>query len=250
MITITTDFGYSEYVGAMKGVILTINPESILVDLTHNILPFDIRHGAYALYSTYPFFPKGTVHVVVVDPGVGTERKNLIIESGGHYFVGPDNGVFSLIEAEKIFEITEENTPTTFHGRDIYAPTAAKIERGVDPGELGKQIDSHLKIMKKEVEAGHILKGEVFCIDPFGHIITSITQRSIKLLGLQDGDEVNIRLGERRLKVPWVRTYGELKKGVLGIIINSAGHLEITLREGNANHQLGSRGGDAVEVHP
>jgi S-adenosylmethionine hydrolase len=124
MITLLTDFGDSEYVGAMKGVIYSLNNEAKVVDLTHDIKPFDIRHAAYAIYSTFQYFPKATVHVVVVDPGVGTERKGLILELEGHFFVGPDNGVFSLIDAESTLEIKEKDASSTFHGRDIFAPIA------------------------------------------------------------------------------------------------------------------------------
>jgi S-adenosylmethionine hydrolase len=248
MITLTTDFGDSEYVGAMKGVIYSKNPSVQIVDVTHNLQNFDIRHAAYALYSVFTYFPERTVHVVVVDPGVGTERKGLILESQGHFFVGPDNGVFSLIDAERIYEISVNNASSTFHGRDVFAPIAAKIDMGEPPEKFGNEIESYKKAMKKEVEISERIAGEVFCIDSFGNIITSIKKEHLKEYGLKLGEAVSVRFGEKVFKTSVVKTYGDVDKGEIVGLVNSAGHFEVSARERSAAKLLKIRGGEAVEV--
>jgi S-adenosylmethionine hydrolase len=248
MITLTSDFGASEYVGAMKGAIYSINSEAKVVDLTHNIKPFDIRHGAYAIYSTFPYFPKGTVHVVVVDPGVGTKRKGLILKSSGHYFVGPDNGVFSLLEADSIYEILGKNASSTFHGRDIFAPVAAKLDAGQQPQDFGREIEDDERIMKKDVEVFERIKGEVFCTDVFGNIITSIKREHVLDYGLRIGENLEIKVGERELRIPFVRTYGDVEKGEIAGLINSSDHFELSSREGSAAERLKVKGGEGLEV--
>lgn len=248
MITLTTDFGDSEYVGAMKGVILSLNPGSQIVDLTHHIPAFDIHRAAYALYTVFSYFPKGTVHVVVVDPGVGTNRKGIILELQGHYFVGPDNGVFSLIDAEKVYEITVKNASSTFHGRDVFAPVAAGLDMGLLPEKFGSEIEAHERVMKKEVNVSDTIKGGVYCTDPFGNIITSIKREHLKEYGINIGDTVNVRFGEREFKISFVETYGVVDKGGILGLINSAGHFEVSVTEGSAAEQLNIIGGESVEV--
>ena len=248
MITLTTDFGVSEYVGAMKGVILSLNHSALIVDATHNIRPFDIRHAAYAVYSTFSFFPKETVHVVVVDPGVGTERKGLILESDGHFFVGPDNGVFSLIDGERVFEISERKVSSTFHGRDVFAPAAAKIDMGDPIEKLGSEIKTYKKVMKKEVDVSESIRGEVFCTDRFGNIITSIKKDHLEEYGLNLGDLISVKLGKKVFKMPFVETYGNADRGQIACLINSSDHFEVSTREGSAADRLEIQGGESVEV--
>ena len=248
MITLTTDFGDSEYVGAMKGVILSLNHSALIVDATHNIRPFDIRHAAYAVYSTFSFFPKETVHVVVVDPGVGTERKGIIMESAGHFFVGPDNGVFSLIDAERVFEITERKASSTFHGRDVFAPVAAQLDAGDPPESLGREIKGYKKVMKKEVDVSESIRGEVYCTDRFGNIITSIKKDHLEEYGLTPGDIINVKLGKKVFKMSFAETYGAVNVGETLGLVNSAGHFEVSVSEGSAAEKMNIRGGESVEV--
>jgi S-adenosylmethionine hydrolase len=248
MITLTTDFGDSEYVGAMKGAILSLNPGAQVVDITHNIPAFDIRRAAYALYTVFSYFPEVTVHVVVVDPGVGTERKGLILESHGHFFVGPDNGVFSLIDAEKIYEINIERASSTFHGRDVFAPISAQIDMGESPEKLGREIEAYEKLMKKEVEISAQIKGEVYCTDTFGNIITSIKKEHLHKYGLKLGEVVSVKFGKKVFKMPFVETYGDMDEGDTNGLVNSAGHFEVSVSEGSAADLLEIRGGEAVEV--
>jgi len=250
MITLTTDFSGSEYVGALKGVIYTLNPEARIVDITHSIRAFDVRHGAYAIYSTYPFFPPRTVHMVVVDPGVGAGRRGIIISSKGHLFVGPDNGVFSLIDAEDVYELKEPSPATpTFHGRDVFAPVAARLDLGVEPGELGRRIEGYDRSLRREVEVRDVIRGEVLCIDAFGNAVTYIRREHMVASGLKDKPELKMEINGRELSLPFVKTYGEVEKGGLACLINSFGHLEIAVREGSAAEALGLRGGEEVEVY-
>ncbi len=248
MITLTTDFGSSEYVGAMKGVIYSINPEAVVVDITHNIRPFDIRHGAYAIYSTAFFFPEKTAHLVVVDPGVGTGRKGIIIKSGGHFFIGPDNGVFSLIDAEEVYQIGETSASSTFHGRDIFAPAAAKIDKGRHPENLGRRIKNIESIGLKEIVVSDRIVGEVLCVDHFGNVITTIKKKHTLEYGIKTGDKVKVSIAGGELEAPVVRTYGEMDRGRIALLINSADHLEISLREADAGGRLEIKGGEPVEV--
>jgi S-adenosylmethionine hydrolase len=248
MITLITDFGDSEYVGAMKGVIYSNNPSALIVDVTHSIPAFDIRRAAYALYTVVSDFPEGTVHVVVVDPGVGTERKGLIIKSQGHFFVGPDNGVFSLIDADRIYEISVKNASSTFHGRDVFAPIAVKIDMGETPEKFGSEIEGYKKVMKKEVEVSECITGVVYCIDSFGNIITSIKRRHLEEYGLNLGVVFGVKFGERVFKMPFMEAYGDVDEGDTVGLVNSAGYFEVSVREGNAAERLGIQGAETVEV--
>jgi S-adenosylmethionine hydrolase len=248
MITLTTDFGDSEYVGAMKGAIYSLNQDALIVDLTHHIKPFNILHAAYAIYSTFPYLPTGTTHVVVVDPGVGTKRKALILESGGHFFVGPDNGVFSLLEPETIFEIKEKNASTTFHGRDIFAPIAAMLDGGKVPSELGKEVKTFKRIMKKNVEFSEGIKGEVFCVDSFGNIITSIRKEHLSKYEMNKNGTLYLKIGGEKISLPFSSTYGDVEKGEFIGLINSSGHFEISIGEESAGDKLKVRGGESVEI--
>jgi S-adenosylmethionine hydrolase len=248
MITLLTDFGDSEYVGAMKGVIYSLNNEAKVVDLTHDIKPFDIRHAAYAIYSTFQYFPKATVHVVVVDPGVGTERKGLILELEGHFFVGPDNGVFSLIDAESTLEIKEKDASSTFHGRDIFAPIAADIDMGVSPKNFGVKRKRYLKVVKRDVKISDGIMGWVFCSDNFGNIITSIKGEHLRDFDLKIGDILNVRIDGKQVQAPLVRSYGFGKKEQFVGLINSSDHFEISTREGSVADRLKVQGGEKVEI--
>lgn len=249
MIALLTDFGDSEYVGAMKGVIYSIKANAVIADISHNIRAFDIRHAAYALYSVYRYFPEKTVFTVVVDPGVGTKRKGVILEGNSQFFVGPDNGVFSLIKADQCYEIdADEGGSATFHGRDFFAPVAAKIDSGITPAELGVKTPGYKRIMEQPVDSSENLLGQVYCIDAFGNIITSITNRHVVQRGLEVGEYLNLKIAGQRVRLRFVKTYGDADKGELAALINSAGHLEISMREGNASETLKIFGGEAVEV--
>ena len=190
MITLTTDFGLSDpYVAEMKGVILTINPKATIIDITHGIEKFNIRMAAFVLASAAPYFPKGTVHLTVVDPGVGTERRAIMVQTKLGYFVGPDNGVLMLAAQsqgiERIHEISNPNlmlpqTSSTFHGRDIFAPAAAHLDCGVKPSEFGEEIKNPVSTLFAAVQQNNgVLTGEILHIDSFGNIVTNIKENNM-----------------------------------------------------------------------
>ena len=179
IITLITDFGcQDEYVGVMKGVMLAVNPNLTFVDITHSVPPQDIKKAALILYKAFRYFPKGTIHLVVVDPGVGSKRKAIIVETKNHFFVAPDNGVLSLVVDDKFKAyriISKELQSTTFHGRDLFAPVAAKLASGISVTVLSEPISSIVKLplsYPKRIVDG--ISGEVIDIDHFGNAITNI----------------------------------------------------------------------------
>jgi S-adenosylmethionine hydrolase len=231
IITLLTDFGYEDpYVGIMKGVILGICPEAQIVDLTHQVIPYQIRQAAFLLQQSWPWFPKGTIHVVVVDPGVGTARRPILVEAAAQLFIGPDNGIFSMLDPTKVREIkVTQPASNTFHGRDIFAPTAARLAHGTAPSKLGKLVDSHVRL---NLQAA----GIVLHIDHFGNIITSF--RPAEVLKIRAGSTT---IGRR------AKTYAEVPKGELFLIEGSSGYLEIALNQASAAKLLGVSVGAALE---
>jgi len=256
LVTLTTDFGLRDaYVAEMKGVMLGIAEAArrplALVDVTHEVEPHDITEGALALEAAAPYFPPGTVHLAVVDPGVGTARRGLALAAGGHVFVGPDNGLFTaFLEAGewRAFELAEADyrlpfVSRTFHGRDVFAPAAAHVATGVDPARLGPPLSDPVRLAWPEVHAvAGAVAGAVVHADRFGNLITSIHARTLAPV---NGDLV-IRVGGR--EVPLVGTYGDLLVGRPGALIGSSGRLEIAVREGSAATLLRARRGTAVVV--
>ena len=198
MITLTTDFGTSDgYVAAMKGVMLSIHPDARLVDVTHEINPQDVMEAAFVLRTTTPFFPPGTVHLVVVDPGVGTDRRAVAVRSGDQWFVGPDNGVFPLVlddkEPDEIRVLDEPSAwrsdapSTTFHGRDIFAPVAAHLDAGRPPADIGALAED-LRPLRwaMPITDNHSVQGYVAHVDRFGNCITNIRRKTLVRTGMDD----------------------------------------------------------------
>ncbi|ENN96201.1 hypothetical protein J422_03603 [Methanocaldococcus villosus KIN24-T80] len=226
IITLTTDFGYSEgYVGAMKGRILNIlkkyNKEVKIIDISHDIRPFNIYHGAYVLLTSIPYFPEA-VHIAVVDPTVGSERRSIVIETKNGYLVGPDNGIFSYVldrlKVKKIYKIDENkyNPSNTFHGRDVYAVVGAEII--IRNGYDGEEIDDIVRLDDKTKRVIHI--------DRFGNIITNIRENEVNFSYGDDVEiEIKTRFGKKRIKCKFVRSYYEGKDFIC--LINSEGFLEI-----------------------
>jgi len=273
IITVTTDFGTADaYVGTMKGVMLDIAPDARLVDVTHQIKPQDVRQTAYVLYTLYRFFPSHTVHLVVVDPGVGGARRAVALRTPRGTFVGPDNGVFSYVTAEQPVEDVVElaNAPyqlapvsQTFHGRDIFAPAAAHLAAGIPIGQLGPSVPDPvtLPLPRLRVSPGTI-SGEVIHVDHFGNVVTSIgrflwrgdklslepafRKDSAQAVDLE-ADEASVITGER--DIHGIRhTYAEVQSGQVLALIGSTGHLEIAVREGSGAEELGLASGDPVEL--
>ena len=258
IVTLTTDFGLQDaYVGAMKGVMLQITPFVEMVDISHLIAPQDVMEGAFVLKEAYAYFPSGTVHLVVVDPGVGTARRPLALQAGGYLFVGPDNGLFPLLLGEEHIEkvVVLDNpaywrTPepsSTFHGRDIFAPVAAHLAGGVPLEEVGTPVDveslQRLRWIEPSVQEGSI-QGWVVHIDRFGNCITNIPA---ELLRVASPDNVRVYVGDaiiQRLH----RTYGEVERGEPLALIGSSGMLEIAVNAGNAAELFHIRKGAPVNV--
>lgn len=253
IITLTTDFGLDNwFVGAMKGVILGINPRAVVVDLAHGVPAGDIRAGAFALAAGCRFFPRGTVHVAVVDPGVGSDREAIAVETADFLFVGPDNGVLSLaLSRESIRSIRRlgdrrwflHPVSSTFHGRDVFAPVAAHLSRGLSCRQLGPALKDCVRITWPEphVQAGAI-QGEVICLDRFGNAVTNIPNA---LLPACSALAVVIR---RKTVVPVERCYQAVPAGQPVAVPGSSGYLEIAVNRGHAARRLRLAVGSAVRL--
>ncbi len=247
IVTLTTDFGLQDpYVGIMKGVILSICPAARLIDISHQVRAGSILQASGLIQEAYPFFPEGTVHVGVIDPGVGGERRPIILDAGGHIFVGPDNGLFWPIirgrQEAVIIHLTNEKyflskISHTFHGRDIFAPVAAHLSLGADPADMGRPINDPVEIEFPEpYQGGDVIFGEVVRVDRFGNLITSIG-RAVLAPFLAGGQPV-IRVGN--LIIQGVhKTYSEVGKGEILALFGSSDRLEIAVNSGRASDRLG-----------
>ncbi|HWI58034.1 MAG TPA: SAM-dependent chlorinase/fluorinase [Bacillota bacterium] len=255
LITLTTDFGTRDwFVGTMKGVILGLNGRARLVDITHELPAGDLRAGAFALAASYRYFPKGTIHVVVVDPGVGSQRKAIAVQTAAYSFVGPDNGVLSwALRTEAIQAIHSLENPKyfrhpvsrTFHGRDIFAPVAAHLSRGVSLLELGPaQADLVRLNWPQPVIAGQSVQGEVVYIDRFGNAITNIEEAT---LGDLKAQAWQVFLGRKRL-CALAACYQAVPSGHPVAVAGSSRFLEIAINSGTAAQDLGLRIGQKVTV--
>jgi S-adenosylmethionine hydrolase len=238
----------------MKGVILGVNPAARLVDLTHEIPPQDVRYAAYFLANALLYFPTGTLHVVVVDPGVGTERAILYAEVAGQRVLAPDNGCLSSFLGEAGPPIVVRHVrasrfwrPTvspTFHGRDIFAPVAGQLSLGLNPARLGPVVSEWIRLETPEPkQTMNGIAGEVVFVDPFGNLISNIPAELVRRR-----PDV-LRVGKRSLKrFAWVRSYAEAKPGELAALISNNGRLEVAIVQGNAGRRLGARVGTSLGV--
>jgi S-adenosylmethionine hydrolase len=260
VITLLTDFGTDdEYVGLMKGVILSINSAVTIVDLSHRIDRHDIVQAAFAIRSSYSYFPQGTVHLIVVDPGVGTERNLLVLKLGSHFFIAPDNGVLSLLCSDK--KVSSLNLITnpkyfkasissTFHGRDIIAPVGAHIASGVDINELGPETDAqsimYLDGLRARCTKNSELHGKVIAIDHFGNLITNIhSDQLTQCLPGAAFDKLRIKMGSNVIE-GLAQTYANVRSDLPVAVIGSRGYLEIVVKQGHAAKRLNAVKGDDV----
>lgn len=255
VITLTTDFGLSDhFVGTMKGVILSICREAEIVDISHQVGAYEVTEGAFVLAQAYRYFPRGTVHVVVIDPGVGTSRRPILMQAAGHYFVAPDNGVLSMIcarEKHKVRAITAEKyflkpVSRTFHGRDIFAPVAAHIAKGVPAARMGKPVDDYLRLnFEKPVRtARRGWTGAILKIDHFGNLITNFPADDFP--DLQERPfEMSVGL---QTVSQFARNYAERGPGELFLIIGSSGYMEVSACQASAAKLLGCGVGAPVEL--
>jgi len=259
IITLLTDFGSQDYfVGAMKGAILSINPQVLIVDITHEIPPQDIEAAAFNLLATYKDFPAATIHVAVVDPGVGSARKPILIECGEQFFVGPDNGIFSWIcEREGNFRaihLTNEEffrhpLSATFHGRDIFAPVAAALSCGVAMTEFGEKLGDHFRLdpLLPAVASDGSVEGRVIHIDRFGNCITNLTRENFSEDQAASGGK--LRINGREIS-SFRNSFSEaaLDGNDLFCLVGSSGLLEIAARNSSAATILNAQRGNAVTL--
>jgi S-adenosylmethionine hydrolase len=248
-VVFMTDFGtVDDSVNICKGVMYSIAPDLRIVDLTHQVTPFSILDGARFLYGATPYYPAGTVFVSVIDPGVGTERKAMIVKSRrGQYFVLPDNGLMTLVQdrdgIEAVREISNRDwmigaaLSSTFHGRDIFSPTGAHLARGDDWTQAGRELDVN-KLVRLDIAATKLddrgLTGAVIATDgPFGNLVTNVSEEDFMKLGYARGQTIPIAIAGRKLEIPFVRTFAEvpLKKPLL--YIDSRGQLSAAVNQGN-----------------
>jgi S-adenosylmethionine hydrolase len=247
VVTLLTDFGTSDsYVAEMRGVILSTTPTAVLTDITHGVNPGDVRSAAYLLGRTWDRFPPSTIHLVVVDPGVGTARAALAFSAHGHCFVGPDNGVFTPVlhdaEVEAVVLATPEHASPTFHGRDVFAPAAAALAAGATLATLGRPfsgIPERLAYTKPHHE-GKSIVGEVVYIDRFGSLITNLPADLVPPYARLEVEDLDIG--------PLRRTYNDVTTGGLLAYVGSGGALEIAVRNGSAARRLGVGVGGRVRA--
>jgi hypothetical protein len=255
VLTLTTDFGLADhYVGAMKGVVLGICPQAQLVDISHQVKPFAIEEGAYLIAQAYRYFPKRTVHVVVVDPGVGSERRPILMEAAGQYFVAPDNGVLGMIYAREMHKVRQissqryflQPVSRTFHGRDIFAPVAAHLAAGVAPARMGKRIADYVRppFERPQQTGTRTWVGRVLTIDRFGNVVTNFHVDEFS--GLEKWRFLLAIGGAKvRLMSP---NYAAGPPGRLFLMEGSSGYLEVARNLGSAAEKMGCQVGAAVEL--
>jgi len=255
LITLLTDFGTKDhFVASMKGVILSINPQARIIDISHEISPFRIADAAYCLQACYRTFPEGAVHVAVVDPGVGSRRRPILVKTGRYYFVAPDNGVLTPILYEQDVEIREiehqqyrlSSPGATFHGRDVFAPVAAWLTKGTALSSFGRLVADPIRMNWPQPRMTvRTIIGEIVYIDRFGNLISNISRAQIEAGQV---DRLEIRIGEHLVE-SMVANYSEGQTDVLHALINSNGMLELFLKERSASECLKVGIGAFVEIH-
>ena len=255
IITLTTDFGAADpFVGVMKGVIVGRAPTARVIDLTHGIPPQDVLAGALVLRHSVAYFPRGTIHLAVVDPGVGSERRALCVETTGALLVGPDNGLLSLAaprgEIRRITHLTEEHfflspRSATFHGRDVFAPVAAALAAATPVEKLGSEVRDMQRLdLPPVVREAHGLRGQVIYVDHFGNLTTNVSGADLAALAIH---VPSIGIGSVRLRGV-APSYAAVQRGEPVAVVNSWGLLEIAVREGSARDRLGAGVGAAVVI--
>jgi S-adenosyl-L-methionine hydrolase (adenosine-forming) len=243
IVTLLTDFGLDDaYVGAMKGAILTMHPKTAIIDLSHGVRPFAVLQGAFLLDSAWRSFPVGSVHVAVVDPGVGTDRKAIAFKAADHFFVGPDNGLFTFL-TEPISETVALATPPeaapTFHGRDVFGPVAARLAAGAALAELGtpRQREPLRLADAWASKVGEAWRAQVLHCDHFGNVITNLPIRALARIKVINGAPVRT-----------VETYEDAQPNELVALVGSSGRIEFALRQGSAASRLHTAPGETLLV--
>lgn len=259
VISITTDFGEDDhFVGAMKGVMLSINPDITIVDINHQVNSYDIFDGAYSLSQSYHLFPSGTIHLVVVDPGVGSERRPIIVQTKDYQFVAPDNGVLSMVyEREERVEVRHATSDHyflkpvshTFHGRDIFSPVAAWLSRGTEPEKFGPVINDYARFtsVRPKWENDSLLKGVAIKVDKFGNVITNIAPSDVPKLFGQNAPAVHIKINGHEI-TRLCESFAAGESSEIFAVVGSSGFIEICTNRGSAAKALNVNRGAEVEV--
>jgi S-adenosyl-L-methionine hydrolase (adenosine-forming) len=259
IMTLLTDFGTRDhFVAAMKGVILSLNPNLTLVDITHEIPAQDIHSAAFTLGQAYSCFPPGTIHLAVVDPGVGSARKALAATAGAQLFVAPDNGILSYVQrAEEdfaAFEITADHyfrkpVSSTFHGRDVFAPIAAWLSRDIPLKQIGSALPKpvQLKIPVPAKIRENLIQAAVLAVDHFGNLITNLTAEDVAVFDRANPRAVKMLAGQKEISA-FHRTYAEGRPGEIFVVPGSTGYLEIVMKEGSAASALNVKAGSPIGV--
>ena len=262
IVTLLSDFGLKDpYVAEMKAVIIGICPKASIVDLSHQIEKFNIRMGAFVLASASPYFPKGTIHVGVVDPGVGTKRRPILVETRHSFYVGPDNGLLMLAAKKQginhAYDITNRHymlshISKTFHGRDIFAPAAAHLALGLNPADFGPEIHNYAIPRFAEPQLSeNELRGEVIHIDDFGNVILNLSAEDLAKAPIEIGSAIKLRFkNEKAIVLRFCSTYGEEQLGKPLVLIGSHNFLEISVNQADASKKFGTKAGDAVSIMP
>jgi S-adenosylmethionine hydrolase len=256
IITLTTDFGSADHLaGTMKGVILNINPDAEVVDITHKVIPYDLLDGALAIGQAFKYFPPKTVHVVVVDPGVGTQRRPLLVTADQHFLVAPDNGVLSMVFAQTesltVRHITSEHyfaqpVSSTFHGRDVFAPVAAWLTKTWQTQAFGEEVDDFTRFaLPKPKSAGNGVKGVVLRIDNFGNLITNLTAEDAPQI--LAGSPFKLRVGNAEI-TKLVQTFAQGAANEPVLVLGSSGFFEVAVNRGNAAKTLAASRGAEVTL--
>jgi hypothetical protein len=259
IITLLTDYGLKDsYVAEVKGAILKVNPAVTIVDISHDVGNYDIEEGAFHLARSAPYFPEGTIHVGVVDPGVGGERKPLIIKSKKAFFVGPDNGLLApaaeRLGVERIYEITERSLLPTrvsdvFDGRDVFGPTAALLTKGYVPLDLGVEVDGYVRLTQYEPRvSGKHVEARVIHVDGFGNLVTNITGGTLREIGAADGSRFAVNTHGREYQIPHVRRFSAVPKGELLTLVAGGDYLEIAINQGSARSKLDIGRGEKLNL--
>jgi len=259
IVTLTTDFGITEhYVGAMKGVIYNINPAAQVVDICNSVHSYDLLDGAMTLAQAYSYYPPNTLHVVVVDPGVGTARRPILANVGKHLFLAPDNGVLSLVyereEAISVRHVTSQHyflqpVSNTFHGRDVFAPVAGWLSKGVDPEKFGEVITDFVRFTapKPKSAGDNTFKGIVIKVDKFGNLVTNITPQDLPQLFTPEPPPFKLLVGKIEIS-KMKTTYAEGAPGEVFAVLGSMGFLEIVTNRGSAQNTIGVGKGTEVGI--
>jgi S-adenosyl-L-methionine hydrolase (adenosine-forming) len=259
LITLLSDFGLTDpYVAEMKGVILSANPNQKIVDLSHGIERHNIAMGSFILETALPYFPDGSVHVGIVDPGVGTRRLSLVVDCKRGILVGPDNGLlvraaerlgFKTAYRIDINRFDEEKISSTFHGRDVFARTAVKLANGLKPNEVGGEAKQLVKLNIPNVSmSGERASCTVLYVDSYGNAILNLAEEDITGSGLHEGDHITIETKEGQFSGLFGRTYSDISPAQIGILLGSQGYLEIAMRESSAAARLGLKPLDRIEI--